>query len=140
MSHGASPAPASENVMLRPLILGMLAVGSIGMARAADPPSLAGTWTGSGASVSKSDDWQTDRAYTLEITDQRGQVFKGINRWQGGEDEVFGVLRGDGVSVLLSNSDGESTAVLLDPDTMEICYVEGGEDAMATCATLSRKQ
>lgn len=67
-----------------------------------------------------------------------GAVFKGRNEWPGGEDEVIGVIRADGTSILLSNSDGVSSATLLGPDSMEACYVEAGEDAQAVCLMLTR--
>ena len=118
--------------------LAVVIVGLGGAAQAADAPSLTGTWSGKGTSVSKSEGWETERSYTLVITEQRGQVFKGHNEWPGGQDEVLGVVKADGSSLLLTNADGVSSATLIDADSMEACYAEGGDDAMAVCVTLTR--
>jgi hypothetical protein len=124
-------------VMRRLLMVGVLAVGSAGSAHAADPPSVMGTWTGEGHSIS-GEGWETERSYTLVVTEQRGPVFKGRNEWPGGQEDVVGVIRADGKSIHLSNSDGVSSAMLLGPDSMEACYAEGGDDAQAVCMTLTR--
>lgn len=122
-------------------IAGAIAIcGSVGSAHAADAPSLMGTWTGTGPSVSAGEGWETARSYTLVVTEQRGPVFKGRNEWPGGQEELMGVIRADGQTILLNNSDGLSLGTLLGPDQMEGCYVEGGDDAMATCMILNRSK
>lgn len=124
--------------MRRLLVLGFLAIGSLGTAHAADAPSLLGTWTGKGPSISNEAGWETERAYTLVITEQRGQVFKGHSEYTGGQEDIFGVIRADGRSVLIDDDDGMFALSLLGPDSMEVCYVEAGADAIATCTTLAR--
>lgn len=122
-------------------IAGAIAIcGSAGLAHAADAPSLTGTWSGTGPSVSASDGWETGRAFTMTVTEQRGPVFKARSEWPGGQDEVMGVVRADGQTILFNNSDGISMGTLLGPDQIEICYVEGGDDAMATCLILNRSK
>jgi hypothetical protein len=49
-----------------------------------------------------------------------------------------GVIRADGRSIFLNNSDGVASATLLGPDSMEACYVEGVDDAQVVCVVLSR--
>jgi hypothetical protein len=127
-------------VMHRAIMMAFVLLGGLGTAQAADAPSLLGTWSGKGPSLSSSDGWQTDRSYTLVVTEQRGAVFEGHNEWPGGQDDVRGVIKADGTSILLSNGDGEGSATLLGPDSMEACYVEGGEDGMAACILLTRSQ
>jgi opacity protein-like surface antigen len=58
--------------MRRLLMVGVLAVGSAGLAHAADPPSVMGSWTGKGHSISAGQGWETERSYTLVVTEQRG--------------------------------------------------------------------
>jgi hypothetical protein len=111
---------------------------NVGLARAADAPSLVGTWTGTGPSVSASDGWETGRTYTIVVTEQQGSVFKARGERQGGQDEMLGVIRADGQMILFSNSDGVSTGMLLGPDRFESCYVGGGDDAMATCMIMTK--
>lgn len=122
-------------------IAGAIAIGgSAGSAQAADAPSLLGTWSGTGPSVSAGEGWETGRSFTMTVTEQRGPVFKARSEWPGGQEEMLGVIRADGQTILLTNSDGLSLATLLGPDQMEGCYVEGGDDAMATCMILNRSK
>ena len=70
-----------------------MVAGGIGVAQAAEAPSLLGTWTGKGPSVSNSDGWETARSYTLVVTEQHGPVFKGRNEWPGGQEDLMGAIR-----------------------------------------------
>jgi hypothetical protein len=59
------------------LKVGLVALGLVcaaGASQAADPPSLKGTWKGSGQGVSRQDGW-IDRPSTIEVTEQRGPAF-----------------------------------------------------------------
>jgi hypothetical protein len=107
---------------------------------AADAPELTGTWSGAGPSVSQSEGWETARSANLQITEQRGPVFKGSVQYEGGEEEFLGVVQADGKSILISNNDGNVTATLLSPAEMEVCFVEGGDDATASCSILKRAE
>jgi hypothetical protein len=75
-----------------------------------------------------------------QITEQRGPVFKGHVQYEGGEEDFLGVVRADGKSILISNNDGNVTATLISPNEMEVCFVEGGDDATATCIVLKRSE
>ncbi|HEX2524810.1 MAG TPA: hypothetical protein VHL31_00705 [Geminicoccus sp.] len=109
-------------------------------ARAADAPELTGTWSGVGPSVSDDEGWEAARSTNLQITEQRGQTFKGRVQYEGGEEDFIGVIRADGKSILIANDDGNVTATLVSPNEMEVCYVEGGSDATATCSMLKRSE
>ncbi|MGD9508080.1 MAG: hypothetical protein AB7I59_02855 [Geminicoccaceae bacterium] len=122
-------------------IVGAIAIaGCAEAALAADAPSLMGSWTGTGPSVGAGEGWETGRSFTMTVTEQRGPVFKAMSEWPGGQEEMLGVIRADGRTILLNNSDGVSMATLLGPDQMEACYVEGGDDALATCMILNRSK
>ncbi len=109
-------------------------------AHAADAPELTGTWNGSGPSVSENEGWETDRSASMLITEQRGRVFRGEVTYEGGGEEFLGIVQADGKSILISNDDGHVNATLTGADEMEVCYVEGGDDAIANCTLMKRQQ
>ncbi|HEX2527200.1 MAG TPA: hypothetical protein VHL31_13010 [Geminicoccus sp.] len=109
-------------------------------AHAADAPELTGTWSGSGPSVSEDEGWEAARSANLQITEQRGPVFKGHVQYEGGEEDFVGVVQADGKNILISNDDGNVMATLISPSEMEVCYVEGGGDATAYCSMLKRSE
>jgi hypothetical protein len=121
------------------IVVGMGIVQGV-PARAADAPELTGTWSGVGPSVSDDEGWEAARSTNLQITEQRGQTFKGRVQYEGGEEDFIGVIRADGKSILIANDDGNVTATLVSPNEMEVCYVEGGSDATATCSMLKRSE
>ena len=118
-------------------IFGLLSSFSVG-AHAAEAPELTGTWSGSGSSVSNSEGWETGRSASITITEQRGPVFKGVIKYESGEEEFVGVIKADGKTILMSSDDGIANATLISPNEIEDCYVEGGDDAMATCTIMKR--
>jgi hypothetical protein len=109
-----------------------------GAAHAANAPELTGTWSGVGPSVSSDEGWEEARSANLQITEQRGPVFKGHVQYEGGEEDFVGVVQADGKSIQISNDDGIVTGTLVSPSEMEVCYVEGGGDAIAYCSMLKR--
>ena len=110
-------------------------------AQAAEVPELTGTWSGSGASVSESEGWETSRSLNLVISEQRGPVFKGNVQYEGGEDDFLGAIKADGKTILITDDDGTVSATLLNPDEMEVCYVAGDDDEMtANCAVVKRSE
>ena len=109
-----------------------------GTAHAAEVPELTGSWSGSGPAVSEDEGWETARSANLRITEQRGPVFRGHVTYEGGEEDFLGVVQADGEHILITNDDGNVTATLTGPGEMEVCYVEGGDDAMASCSILKR--
>jgi hypothetical protein len=109
-------------------------------ANAADVPELAGTWNGVGPSVSNEEGWETERSASITIDEQRGRVFRGKVHYEGGEEEFVGIIQADGKSILISNDDGRDDVTLTGPDEMELCYVQGGDDAIATCMLMKRAQ
>ena len=118
----------------------MVALGLVcaaGASQAADPPSLKWTWKGSGQGVSRQDGW-IDRPSTIEVTEQRGPAFKAQVIYGNQREDRLGVVAPDGRTVYFVGDDGQTTAVLSAPDTLDVCYLEVGSDAMAGCWTLKR--
>jgi hypothetical protein len=115
-------------------------LGSSVATHAADAPEVTGTWSGAGPAVSESEGWETSRSASLAITEQRGRVFRGEVKYEGGGEEFVGVIQADGKTILISNDDGHVTAYLSSPAEMEVCYIEGGDDATATCTTMTRAE
>jgi hypothetical protein len=109
-------------------------------AHAADAPELTGTWAGSGASVSEDEGWQPTRSTTIQITEQRGSVFKGHVTYEGGEEDFLGVVKADGKTLMMTDDDGDVTATLSSPNEMELCYIAGDDDAIAYCTILKRSE
>ncbi len=107
-------------------------------AYAAEVPELTGTWNGVGPSVSNEEGWETERSTSITIDEQRGRVFRGEVKYEGGDDEFVGIIKADGKTILISDDDGNVTATMTGPDEMEVCYVAGGDEATATCTLMKR--
>ncbi|WP_159709841.1 hypothetical protein [Geminicoccus flavidas] len=76
----------------------------------------------------------------MAITEQHGRVFRGEVKYESGEEEFVGVIQADGKTILISNNDGHATGYLSSPTEMEVCYIEGGDEATATCTTMARAE
>jgi len=126
---------------MRASIWAFVAVLSSGAAAyAQEAPELTGAWSGTGPAVSATEGWEATRSASMAITEQRGRVFQGQVKYEGGEDEFVGIIQADGKTILMSNDDGRVDATLTGPDEMEVCYVEGGDDMIAACTVLKRVQ
>ncbi|WP_157505389.1 hypothetical protein [Geminicoccus roseus] len=121
------------------IVAGLWLTASAG-ASAAEVPELTGTWSGSGPAVSEGEGWETERSTNMSIDEQHGRVFRGVVKYEGGEEDFVGIIQADGKGILISNEDGHVTGMLTAADEMEVCYVEGGDDAIATCSTMKRAQ
>jgi hypothetical protein len=53
-------------------------------------------------------------------------------------DDFVGVIAPDGRTVHWVDDDGQSVGTYTAPDTLEMCYVETGEDTEAVCAVMKR--
>jgi hypothetical protein len=119
------------------LALAIFALLGVGEARAADP-NLVGTWTGGGLGVGKTEGWADDPV-TLVITEQRGRAFTGRKTHSEGEEAFYGAIMVDGRTLLMTDDgDGETIGSLLPDGTLEICYMEAGDDAQVFCRVLKK--
>ncbi|WP_191059658.1 hypothetical protein [Geminicoccus harenae] len=132
---------AARESSMRASIWALVAVLSSGAAAyAQEVPELSGTWSGTGPAVSATEGWEASRSASMAITEQRGRVFRGEVKYEGGEEDFVGVIQADGKTILMSNDDGNVTAYLSSPSEMEVCYIEGGDEAMAACTAMTRAE
>jgi hypothetical protein len=115
--------------------LGLVTAGGVAFAQA---PSLTGTWTGSGEGIG-AEEGRGPQAVTVEVTEQQGATFTGRVAYGEGEGEpIVGTVAPDGRTVHRAGDDGHATGALTAADTMEVCYIEVGADAEASCVVLTR--
>ena len=127
---------------MRPMIALALALGGLmaaAEARAADPvPNLVGTWKGGGLGVGKQEGF-VDTPVTLVIEEQRERAFKGTKTHSEGKEGFYGAIQADGRSLLMTDDgDGQSSGSILAADSIEVCYMEAGDDAQVFCRVLKR--
>jgi hypothetical protein len=96
-----------------------------------------GTWKGSGQGIGRTEGWTNDQV-TIEITEQRGPAFKAQVVYGNQREDLFGIVAPDGRTVHILGDDGQNIGVLSAPDTLDVCYLEVGSDAKATCVVLKR--
>ena len=111
-------------------------------ARAADEPSLVGTWTGQRDRIAKVEGRRGGLA-TLVITEQQGNTFAGrlkrSNPTGDEEEPLWGAFTPG--AQLMMGSDDEGTYIfrLIDQNTLDYCYSEAGPSARSVCARLVRR-
>lgn len=126
----------------RVAFLGLLAALSLqgaATARAADIPSMVGTWSGKTDSIGDAFGLRT-RDRTVHITEQTDSRFRGYFDYEGGHKDFFGIVFPDNVSFAWTStaSKGSVQGRILAPDHIAACYIEGGPDATAGCSDLTR--
>ena len=127
---------------MRPSMALALALGGLiaaADARAADPvPDLVGTWKGGGLGVGKQEGF-VDTPVTLVIEEQRERAFRGKKTHSEGEEGFFGAIMADGRTLLMADDgDGQTTGSVLSANSIEVCYMEAGDDAQVFCRVLTR--
>ncbi len=127
---------------MRPIMALALALGGLmaaADARAADPvPDLVGTWKGGGLGVGKQEGF-VDTPVTLVIEEQHQRAFKGKKTHSEGEEGFYGAIQADGRSLLMTDDgDGQSSGSILSSNSIEVCYMEAGDDAQVFCRVLTR--
>jgi hypothetical protein len=112
-------------------------------ALAADPVSLTGTWKGTTEGVGAEDGWKQGPV-SLVVAEQRGRAFKGYATYPSAAGEarsdVFGSLGFDGRTVVIADEDGSYSGALSDTDTLDLCYIEAGDDASTKCMRVTRQK
>jgi hypothetical protein len=108
---------------------------------AQDAPSLVGTWTGTGEGMAPGG--VVSVPITFVVTEQEGRAFRvGVTYEHDGgshSEPNYGVIAPDGQSVFLATPDAPIIAKLQSETSLDLCYVEDGEDdALAMCARLTK--
>ena len=105
--------------------------------------SLVGTWVGERHRSAKVEGYRSGTA-TLVITEQKGRAFKGyLNRTNADGDvkeDLWGAFTPGGRLIAGADDEGIYSFVLVNPNTLDYCYVESGAGPRAVCARLVRKR
>ncbi|MDA9019688.1 hypothetical protein N9H60_00710 [Flavimaricola sp.] len=128
---------------MKRLTIAMLSLSLATPALANDPISLIGTWKGQEYGVGILDGWD-QHDLIIEVSEQRGTAFKALKSYgtEGAYEtqEVFGSMTPDGRTIVVVDHDGAFSGTLTSDDTMDLCYIETGDDASAKCSSLVRQQ
>jgi hypothetical protein len=112
-------------------------------------PDLRGTWKGNSETVvldmnshhagaTSSEPRFTSQPFTLTIDKQDGRRFTGTFASPRATETVIGVVSRSG-AIFLVDDDGHSTATLLAPNRLEICYVHLSPAArIASCTEFTK--
>jgi hypothetical protein len=105
--------------------------------------SLVGTWTGQRERSAKIEGYRGGLA-TLVITEQKGRAFKGYlaraNKEGDEKEELWGAMTPGGRLIAGADDEGTYSFLLINPNTLDYCYVESGKGPRAVCARLMRKR
>lgn len=103
-------------------------------------PNLVGTWTGENNTYSEKKGYSA-WTKTVEISEQKGRIFKGKFTYSDGTKHFFGVIYPDNSSFtwVSPDSQGYNQGRILSKDNISACYVESGPEATVGCAELTRK-
>jgi hypothetical protein len=105
--------------------------------------SLVGTWAGQRERIAKVEGYR-DGVATLVITEQKGRTFKGyLNRSNKDGDvkeDLWGAFSPDGRLMVGSDEEGIYSFMMINPNTLDYCYVEAGASARSVCARMVRQK
>ncbi|WNB74031.1 hypothetical protein [Methylomonas koyamae] len=103
-------------------------------------PDLVGTWTGENQTYSEKKGYSNWNK-TIEISEQKGRIFKGQFTYADGTKHFFGVIYPDNASFtwVAVDSKGYNQGRILNKNIISACYSESGADATVGCAELTKK-
>ena len=112
-----------------------LMLATIGLA-VADIPNLVGNWTGSSEGYANGAGYKAANetgAITLAISEQSGRLFTGNLSELGQDTEGFsGIIASDNKTLYMAEYDmGYDIGTVLSEDTIELAYLEDGENGGA---------
>lgn len=104
-------------------------------------PNLMGIWTGENNTYSDKKGYLT-WTKTIEITEQKGRLFKGHFTYLAGSKSFSGVIYPDNTSFTWVGVDskGYNHGRIYGSDSISACYVESGEDATVGCVELTKQK
>lgn len=111
-----------------------------------DIPNLVGVWTGSAVGHVNNYGFRSEGAPVYNITEQKGRAFTGYTEYSHykGEnrinEEFSGVINVKNEIFMAQKDAGYTIGDLLGPDTIELAYVEDGDEAKAFLITLTRQK
>lgn len=114
-------------------------------------PDLTGVWSGVSPSVVRGNPPHhqstepagevriSERAFTMTIEGQEGRTFWGTIASPDSTEGIVGAIAADGRTIHIADTDGYAQAVLLEPDTMDVCYVLSSTAVqVAACYPMTR--
>lgn len=122
-------------------IAAMLAAIIAAPALAQEAPDLKGTWSGNGKGMTPGG--VVTGKQTLVVTEQDENVFRAqisydVDGTTYTEDAV-GAIAPDGKAFFYGGNDGMVAGTIQSDTTLDICYIEIGDDAQANCARLTKQ-
>jgi hypothetical protein len=106
-----------------------------------DPiPNLVGTWTGENQTYSEKKGYSTWKK-TVEISEQKGRIFKGQFTYADGTKHFFGIIYPDNITFtwVAMDSKGYNQGRIQGKNNISACYTESGADATVGCVELSKQ-
>ncbi|MBN9433437.1 MAG: hypothetical protein J0I45_13465 [Bosea sp.] len=119
----------------------LLAALASAPALAQDTPSLSGAWKGKSDAIGKQPGFTTGDV-TITVTEQQGRSFRAKVSYPSEKGEIsedlIGTVTPDGKGIFLVGDDGIHLGTL-SGETLDVCYLETGDDAMAACSRLTKQ-
>lgn len=119
----------------------LVAVLASARALAQETPSLSGAWKGTSDSIGKQPGFLKGDV-TITVTEQQGRSFRAKVSYpsENGEhsEDLLGTITPDGKGIFLVGDDGIHLGTLAG-ETLDVCYLETGDDAMASCSRLTKQ-
>jgi hypothetical protein len=145
---------------LRGLALGFAAAFGIGMAgvgaaNAQPVIHLVGTWTGTAQAIvdGTSPDYPAeapsraagpyrllDFPFTYRIDGQDGRRFWGVGTSGERSERIIGTVSSDGQRIYIVGANGYFDGVVMNTNTLEICYRHAGAEAAVACDVVTRQR
>lgn len=128
---------------LTPIASFVLALANMGICMAApteEIPNLIGTWSGENKTYSEKKGYASWNK-TVEISEQKGRIFKGQFTFSDGTKHFFGVIYPDNTSFtwVAVDSKGYNQGRIHTKSSISACYTESGADATVGCVELAKK-
>lgn len=114
-------------------------------------PDLRGTWKGQSESIVMgagnshhagapgSPVHLSSVAFTMKIDMQDGRRFSGTFASSKASETIIGVISRTG-AIYIADDDGDTTATLLAPDRLELCYLnQPGKNRVASCTEFTKQ-
>ncbi len=108
-------------------------------------PDLTGIWAGTLAGHTEVDGFHQLGNPLFNITEQRGQAFTGKKKYtrpNGTVDyeNISGIISSDGKVFMVDHESGIASGEMMGPDTMELRFLDDGENAKAFLLILNREK
>lgn len=110
----------------------------------ATAPDLTGVWKGTSVGYIVKEGFQSYSNTVFNITEQKGQVFIGKKEYQTKDGKIWyedftGLVTADGEFLQTDSDKGFSLGKLTGPDTLELRYLEEGNNTKALISYLTRQ-